>query len=515
MLLKKNVQTDMKCLNAVKQAAEALRRGEQKHLPFLYQTLATDDIKIMNDAANEIARYMRGLNSDQMIRLDERFRQYSSIEWSVSWEKADISLWKSKIKQKESYLWAIRLGTFHPNGYFREKCMIGLSKDKESLRFIFLRLNDWVQPVRELAEKVIFEGISRASAEELVTCLPYLLKVRQGERRNQEMLQRLEKYIADRIREQLNQVDLKNLNKYDVKARKYLYRLLMEHHILEKPEADWILEHEKNGQCQFLLITLLFQHFSLSMEELNAYLHHKSKVIQRKALEQKYSILGDYWEGLEEMLLSDSAGVREQTGYILRKHTKIDIVAYYAKGLETPLKKICISGIGEFGRAEDAKMLLHNLEDAEEGIVKRTLHALSKLIKTKADEIFWKYLQDERPVIQRAAYREIAANRCIYGAERVYELFVQTDSPLLKEKLAHQLLRENSWDRLPYVLRLYCYEEEHIREIIRRGVYGRNQYGQVSKKDAETIRKILYDTKYGIPENLQKSIEFDLRFVVR
>ena len=38
---------------------------------------------------------------------------------------------------------------------------------------------------------------------------------------------------------------------------------------------------------------------------------------------------------------------------------------------------------------------------------------------------------------------------------------------------------------------------------------------KISKKDAERIRKILYDDIYCIPEHLQKSIEFDLKFVVR
>lgn len=501
--------------NIIKQAVEELRQGKQNYLFVIYQALASHDKETIDYAAVEIARYMRNLNADRIIRLDECFRQYTSIEWIISWENVNIDLWEKSIRQREAYLWVLRLGTFHPNGYFREKCIVRLAEDNESLKFVLLRLNDWVKPVRESAEKAAFKRILKLNAEELVTCLPYLAKVRRGVRRDWKMLQGLEKHIADRIQQQLHNVDLKNLGRYDIKARKYLYRILIEHNILRKAEADYVLDREKNGQCQFLLVTLIFNHFELSMEELNTYLNHKNKVVQRKAMEQKYHILGTYWDGLEEMLLSTSIGVREQAGYILRKHTGIDIVAYYAKRLETPRKKICILGIGECGRAEDAELLLCYLDDADAGIVKNTLHAVSKLLKTKADEIFWKYLQDERPVVQRAAYREIVANRSIYGAKRVYELFIGTESSLLKEKLAYQLLRESSWDRLSYVLRLYCYKEESIREIIRRGVYGRNIYGHISKRDAEEIREILYDKKYGIPETIQKNIEFDLRFVVR
>lgn len=81
--------------------------------------------------------------------------------------------------------------------------------------------------------------------------------------------------------------------------------------------------------------------------------------------------------------------------------------------------------------------------------------------------------------------------------------------------MAYQLLRERSWDRIPYILQLYWYEEEIIRKVLQRGVYGRSVYSRISKEAAEQIRSLLYNEKYNIPQQLQKSIEFDLKFVVK
>lgn len=484
-----------------------------KDLSVVYQQLASKNRIVVANAAHDIAQYLRTLDTSQLLRLSERFREYSSMEWSIWWEKVDLSFLKSCITSRDDYLWIVRLGTFHPNGYFREKCIWELAGEGASVRFVLLRLNDWVEPVREVAEAVS-AYITELCVEELVACLPYLEKVKQGSRRDIRYLLKLEKDVADCLQAKLADVDLLHLNRYDLKARKYLYRLLLEGKLLSKEEVNQVLNRERNGQCQFWIMTLLLTNYECTIEELDAYLQHKSRVVQRKALEQKYRMLGTSWESLEELLLASSVGIRSQVSYILRKHTDFDIVAYYVEHLDTSQKKNCILGIGENGEAEDAKLLMKYLEEPDEGVVKSAIYAISLLLGEKAEAIFWKYLLDERPVVLRAAYREIAANNIVFGAKKVYEAFIQADSSLLREKLAHQFLRERSWDRLPYILELYQYEEEQIRNVLRRGAFNRSVYAKLSREEAEHIRSIMYCEKYQIPARLREEIEFDLKFVV-
>ena len=85
-------------MSLVRQATEELRQGKQSCLSVLYQALATDNVEILNLASSGIAEYIQGLNSNQIIRLDECFREYSSMEWTISWDKINLNIWDRNIK---------------------------------------------------------------------------------------------------------------------------------------------------------------------------------------------------------------------------------------------------------------------------------------------------------------------------------------------------------------------------------------------------------------------------------
>lgn len=498
----------------MEQAIEELKRGEYRALGMLYKGLAHKDGEIVNRVAEEIGGFLSGLDARRLIRLEETFRQYSSLEWSIRWEAIEPEILKEKILRQEDYLWVIRLGTFHPNGYFRENCIWALARDKASQKYIILRLNDWVKQVREAARIVSF-GIEELNVEALVECLPYLEKVKQGGRREGHSFFLLEEAIAKGISTQLQNVDLLHLNQYDAGTRKVLYGLLMDWKVLDKAEVNLILGREKNTQCLQFIMHKFLSNYELTAEELDVYLLHKNKVIQRRALEQKYRLMKDYWEGLEELLLAPSIGVRSLVCYILKRHTEIEIVKFYKERLQTGNKKICILGIGENGNPEDVQDLLPFLQEENGSIVKSALKAISMLVGDEASDIYWEYLQDERPMVIAGAYKEIVANEIRYGAKKVYELLMTASSDLLRDKLIYLLVRERSWDRLPYLLRLYQYEDVVLRDLLHSGINRRSLYERVSVEAAEEIRRILYDEKYGIPEKLQKSIEFDLKFVTK
>ncbi len=235
-----------------------------------------------------------------------------------------------------------------------------------------------------------------------------------------------------------------------------------------------------------------------------------------RALEYKYRILGNYWNGLETLLLSSSSSIRELVRHILTKHTDIDIHKYYLENLslKSSIKK-CILGLGETGKEDDIELLSGYLENSDQFVVRSALHAIGLIKKDSADEIFWKYLQDERLPVRAQAYREICTYKIRYGAKRLYELFNKTEIRACREKIACLLNRERAWDRLPYVLMLYSYEDERIGTIIRRGVNGRSLYGSIPAEKAEWIKSIMEDEKYQIPEEIRKSINFDSKYVTK
>ena len=97
----------------------------------------------------------------------------------------------------------------------------------------------------------------------------------------------------------------------------------------------------------------------------------------------------------------------------------------------------------------------------------------------------------------------------------VYETYQTVSIEHHSRYLLMILLEEDSWERLPYLLELYHYPYEKMRQLIHLRVNQRNPYKKVSKQLKEKIMNSLMNQKNDIPHNVQKSILFDLKFVCK
>lgn len=491
---------------------DRLLQGDVSCLAWLYEQLVYEDAEGCAAVAGYIKRFMSELGSVQLIKLDEQFRQTSSIEWFTRWKDIDPERIEKSVADKEAFKWILRLGTFHSNGFYREKCVRKLLGDKDSVPFLLLRLNDWVRFVRDIAGGVAYT-IRMLTVEEIIASLPYLNKVEHGFRREYGIIESIKKSMSVRIRNEISGFDLKKVRYYELTARRQFYRFIYETQAIDKEGVRKLISLEKNSQLQAYLLSGYINKYEVSDEELDDFINHKSEVVQKLAIEHKYSRLNSSWDGLEQKLISSSAGLRSSVRYILQNKSDIDIRQYYLERIDTKARGICILGLGENGREDDADLLMKFLESDDAGIVKKTLHSLGMLKGDKLADVFWKYLQDERQGVMCQAYREITAANIRYKAKNVYDLFMKTDSAELKRKLATRLAREEYWDRLPYILKLYSHEDEIVRDKVRYGLRGVNMYGHISRENAEWIREILSEDSCKVPEQIRTGILFNLKYV--
>lgn len=486
--------------------------GKENLLPTIYCYLTSSNVKTVAQAAHAIAEYMNMQDFSGICRLGDRFRETTSMEWSIDWKNFDIK--SIRTENAEDRLWFLRLGTFHPNGYYREKCIREIKDDRAFLPYAILRLNDWVKEVRAAAEETCL-SVTEFSAPEIIGFLPYLEKVKKGDRANNRTVAEIEKTIVESASKHPVPIDKIFIRQNDEKTRKTVYRFLASNKILSKEDVNSIISMEKSGQIQNLLMTILIEKYDLSITELDEYLNSKSVNIQKKALEQKYNLLKGYWDGLENLLLSRSFKVREMTRYILEKHTEIDAKAYYVEHLESACKKVCIQGIGECGTAQDAETIKPYLEDSDPGIVKVSMHAIALLLKEDAIGIYRRFLPDSRESVAHQAYKEIVAYNLSCGAENLYNLCLTTQSEFMKEKYAYRLLKEPVWEALPYILMLYSSDDEIVRNIMRTVKGNFRTYSTLSPEQAERIKNIMQDARYGIPEKLMENILFSMKYSIK
>lgn len=131
--------------------------------------------------------------------------------------------------------------------------------------------------------------------------------------------------------------------------------------------------------------------------------------------------------------------------------------------------------------------------------------------------MYWRLLSDDSPVMAGQAYRLIQKYRISYNALRLYECFMQNRGSVSGECFLKLLLCAPSWQRLPYLLLLYCDEElsDEWRCSIVSKIHERNPYAKIPRQQAQEICDILKQKGQLIPPVISERIWFDLRYVVK
>lgn len=511
----KNTYYDRISLSAAK-----LEAGQENALAVLYPALLSRDENLANSAAEAIYTYLESLNVSKIIKLSLRFREYTSMEWSVDWKYVSISDIRENILNENAFLSILRLGTFHPNGYFREKCMLALEDDEASLPYIALRLNDWVGPVQNTAYRILAKRLPDAKTDTAIEMLPFIDQAKKGQRYQVWQLQKTDDTVTQKILQHPDEISLDRIRDYIPITRRLLYKILIRPDILSKEAAHRLLDREKNGNEKNLIISRILKCYHCSEEELNQYMKGKSPIVRKKALEIEYERLHDAWSGLETHLLDTAKGIRSDVCYILRRHSDFDILSFYKSALHTPLEAIAILGIGENGTKKDADILTEYLYDDTPKLVKFTMKSLSLLGASGLDEIYWQYLNDADVTISKAAYDAIHKSNIHYGAERLYRAYQSCHNCHTRKYLLYLLVQEPSWERLPYLLLLYKpyaalsdHEDKKIQMLIRRALSCRSVYACIFQKQADFIMKVMEMPELEIPGNAKKEILFDLKHI--
>ncbi len=501
-------------IETMEKEIERLEGGDITAIRSVYGTFLSDNKVLIQSAGRAIRKNLEKYSQEQMIHLYERFREMTSLEWWIDWK--DVSVQKIlSCLQPEDARYVLILGTFHPNGYFRERCMCVLSEQEGALPYLLLRANDWVYPVREKAFELIWDYLGHCDLAEILKSVPALEKLHRSGRRSDENLERLERFVSEQFQELITKSDwMEHLHRMDFSERKYLYRLAIRRKLMTLEQMEKALYQEKNSYGGMILIRGILANPECTVERAEVYLHHKSPQIRRRALEYKYEHVKNCWPGLEKLLLDAGRGVREYAVYILEKYSDLDIRGYYLEHLCDEPPENVILGLSEYSHRGNVQQLLRFLEHPTQKVLQCTLLALGRQEDFVDEELLWQYLLDGRINISKAAYLSIQKRDFYPGAQRIYDAYRKEEKEHIRRYLLNLLLRERAWERLPYCLLLYRKDlpEKEARQILR-GMWGRPLHTQIPETQKEVIRKVLEERQAELPEPVVTDILFELRFV--
>lgn len=279
-------------------------------------------------------------------------------------------------------------------------------------------------------------------------------------------------------------------------------------------QMDEWLRREKDSFGMTMLIKGILSHPDCTLERAKKYLTYPSAQIRKRALAYRYECLKDSWPGLDSMLLDSSRGVREYASYILEQHTNLDIRDYYLSHLRDERPDYVILGLSEYSHRGNVTALLPGLKSPIKRVQKYTLLALGQQEDFEDEELLWKYLLDEQEDISKAACISIQKRGFYSGAEKLYCAYCSSKKEHQKRYLLRLLLRENSWNRLPWLIRLYNEGlPEQEKQSIKGGIHCRFMYVRVSEMQKEEICKALKEKAGELPKGMEEEIRYDMRFV--
>lgn len=487
-------------------------------------------------AANE--DLLCDISAKKLLWLAENFRiwrdEYCAYVYGNAWNgKPNRSMSRRKLAHltDSQYYATLKLGTFSSNGYYRQQCMKQLPDVDGSLPFLILRMNDWVEQIRESAYTLSQKRLEKCGLYELFQTFPMIEKVKHSCRRDGALICTLEaqagQLITQKIQTQPNET-LDQIPHYEIWIKNAIYRFLNNNQVLNRDQMERLLTLEPTGYGQMLLILGIFKQYGYDRLQSEQYLRAKSAVVRYHTLVFRYEQEHSKWDGLDAMLLDPSRRVRDYAAYILKKHTDINIITFYRKELERQASKITLYSIGEHGTKAELEVIKPYLADECESICKAALHAYGKLAQSDGKDVYWKFLFDKRQVLARQAYRCIRKYEISYGVQQLYEAYLQKRLDFPADYLLMLLLEEPFWKRLPYLLMLNCDEKvtEKQQLIITAGIFRgylysgtsdqqtvNYMYSSVTNQQADMIRHLLERNKEHIPESVRKKILFDLEHI--
>lgn len=493
--------------------AEKLTAGDLTALRVVYGAFSTDDAALIGLAGEAVEGVLRGMDRAQLLKLCGRFRDCTSMEWEVDWAEVSPESLKSVLRE-EAYRYVLILGSFHPNGYFREKCMQEMAGYRGMLFWLFFRANDWVREIREEACRILGAYLQKADARELFDGMPAFERLQNCRRRTEAQMGRLWEQVEDRMFLALGEIDICEIPCMEPCVRSALYRMVIRSGSLTLQEMDVLLQREKMSSLKRILTGGILGRPDCTLERAEGYLADTSAVIRRMAVEYKYERLRDSWPGLERMLLDSGRGVRGYAVYILERHGKLDIRGYYLEHLGDERPEYAILGLGEYSRQGNLSNLTECLGRPERKILKCTLLALGYQEDFRDEELLWTYLLDERNDISKAAYLSMRKRDFHPGAERLYDAYMKAGEDHRRRYLLELLFREGSWNRLPWLIRLYRRDlpEERNRKILD-GISCRFMYGRLQQPLRQDIFRALEENGGQLPDGVEKGILYDMKFL--
>ncbi|MFY0521328.1 HEAT repeat domain-containing protein [Lysinibacillus sphaericus] len=505
----------------IEEMLQVTGKYEVSRIPAIFELLLTSSNELKVRTAKVLHDYVQSLNILELSKLDNLFRERSSLDWSYDWKTESPENLLTTDMTEEVRLMILGLCSFHPSGYFREKALHLLDQHDsgKELSYLLIRCNDWVTEVRDTAKKYVERRLKHSYVNNIVNNLPLVFKLKNTNRNdNRKIFEQVVHILSQK--ESFPFLDKGTKSNFG-KIRYFCYRVIISSKMYNKELLLKYLKLEKEPHPRLLLFNELIS--DISVDEFKLYYptlkKDKFPMIRAKVLEKYFSFFPDESiKELENALLDKSGTIRSIARFLLSKQNKSDFASYYIRMLKSyQLVRGALLGLGEVGKKNHVELIIPYLDDSNVSIVKAAIRAISLLDGENHKAEFVGLLDHKDEGISKVARRSLSTVYYKDIKEQLYSLYTETNYKHTKYNIALLLSSLSKWDAIIYIIEFYVNEEES--EISRLGktnfinwiVNFNRTFDLPTKNQIVSIRNTL--SKYG--SELEKSDVSEIEFCIK
>lgn len=488
---------------------EHLKKGDLGYLPWIFCVFAEDSDKHKLKAAQALNEFLNELSFDELCQTDIRMRETTSVEWSINWRALNIKKFITNQMSENEKRTVFIFASFNPNGYIREEAINALVTHNESLLFILLRCNDWVDQVRQSALLLLSKRFINASDEEIVNALPLMEKLRRSERCEFSSILSI---IVSAFGSNKSLIE-KGLNSREIRARRFCISVLGN---LPKIDDKCLLTHIKHEQDPFLrkMVFQLLLKTKADLDELSRqFLKDKYPPNRILALHFLYDYKPDIALDISENMLMDrNTQVRTLARSIISKSERvIDVRQLYINNLPTD-PVVSLLGLGEVGIHEDCNLIENYLANDCISIIRAAMTALMRLDSAKFIPRITEMLSSQHAGIIKTTTLLLRKNKG-YDFERIFQLQEASSNENVKVKCATLLFSSSKWKSLIYALMLLGSDYEKLEILchtqISRWICSYNRsYAVPSENEKQRLNELLIEKNRFLGLEIEKQLLF-------
>lgn len=481
-------------------------------LPFLFSRSVDTSVA----ATNAIAARLRAVPPDDLPEIETLIR-VSGRGW----------YWESSLGDELQRRMGIRpdadvLGflSFHQNGYVREAAVkqLAVLHDGPELRYLLLRLNDWVPQVRDAARQAV---IDRTRIDSVAAFARNFLLVARA-MRGQHGASLVEPFAAIFATAPGQAAILWELEAGSRTAARFLVRFAIDH----VPDAlDAIVPaavRSSDAMVRSWVIPLVAR--ALPREDALAILQRLAAdalpIIRRESLRAlSQSFPDEAQPHLERAVLDSSASVREASRFLLRER-RIDFAATYRKAMDRAVTSAqlatAIAGLAETGTATDAQAAVRHLSHPIARVRRAAVKCVMRLSGGPYLEQITAALQDTSAAVSAAARDALRRHARDLDPSRLTEIFTGTNLRHARRNVLTLFTELPKWQSITHLLHAATDADEEIAaEALRHVQAWNNQYNRRQIVPSRSELEALTDALATAEPMLDRVTADQIRFAVQ